>query len=270
MIDRKMTASRQGDEAGLTEEVARLRRELRRSRAALAEKETELKTYLSTLSHEIKTPIVSMRGFCALLMEQFGEQIPEDGKHYLERIGRNIDRLETLVRDLVLLSGFQRDDIHFETVDVTELIDDILVEHYHENSAQTSSFSVQPDLPLVHGYREGLRHVFSNLIGNAIKYRREDVPLKVEIGCLDDELFLKFYVRDNGVGIPAAVRNKVFNMFVRAGNKKGVTGSGLGLSIVRQIITAHGGEIWVDSRQGRGSTFYFTRPIVSNAMRVIR
>ncbi len=270
MIDRKMTASRHTDDSDLLEEVTRLRRELRRSRAALAEKENELKTYLSTLSHEIKTPIVSMRGFGALLLDQFGDSMSADGRHYLERINRNIDRLETLVRDLVLLSGFQRDEIRFETVDVAELIDDILVEYFHDDQVNSDSFAIQPDLPLVHGYREGLRHVFSNLIGNAIKYRREDIPLKVEIGCLDDELFLKFFVRDNGVGIPAAVRGKVFNMFVRAGNKKGAVGSGLGLSIVRQIITAHGGEIWVDSRQGRGSTFYFTLPIVSNAMRVIR
>ena len=131
---------------------------------------------------------------------------------------------------------------------------------YGQYPVDASSIEIAENLSPAYGHRGSIQHVFTNLISNALKYRRERVQPKIEIGCLEDEIFLKFYVKDNGIGIPREAQKKIFNMFVRVGHKKRVHGSGLGLYIVRRIIQAHGGEIWVRSRKGVGSTFYFTLP----------
>ena len=102
--------------------------------------------------------------------------------------------------------------------------------------------------------------VFSNLIGNAIKYSHEKRGGQIEIGYSDEEIFHKFFVRDNGIGFKAADGKKVFGPFSRLLDKSNVSGTGLGLSIVKQAVESHGGEVWVDSKKYKGATFYFTLP----------
>ncbi|RMF64136.1 MAG: histidine kinase, partial [Bacteroidetes bacterium] len=123
---------------------------------------------------------------------------------------------------------------------------------------------VQPDLPAVDGDRMRLLEVWQNLISNAAKYMGEQPSPRIEIGCkpLGDEVC--FYVRDNGVGIPPAYHEKVFELFERLGTD--TEGTGVGLALVKRIVEFHGGRIWVESEgMGRGSTFYFTLPKSSPA-----
>ena len=91
-------------------------------------------------------------------------------------------------------------------------------------------------------------------------YSKNKIIARISIGCSDDELFYKFFIKDNGIGFRAQDRNRVFVLFNRLRNKRNVSGSGVGLAIVKKIIVGHGGEIWVESRMHRGSTFYFTLP----------
>jgi signal transduction histidine kinase len=102
--------------------------------------------------------------------------------------------------------------------------------------------------------------VFINLISNAIKYSRIRTSSRIAIGCFDDEFFYKFYIKDNGIGFRAKDRGRVFLLFSRLRNKRNVSGTGVGLAIVKKIVIGHGGEIWVESRMNQGSTFYFTLP----------
>lgn len=237
-----------------------LRRALRDRDRLLEQKEAELQNLLFTLTHELKTPIGAIRGFTQFILEEFDDGLPELVIDYLERIVKNVDRIEVILEDLNLLSKLNIHEDSFEVINIRDLISDILLELYGQYPIEASTVAVAEDLPAAFGHRGGIQHVFINLISNAFKYRRQRVPLQIEIGCSEDEFFLKYYVRDNGIGIPKAAQRKIFDMFVRVGSKKHVQGSGLGLYIVRRIVQAHGGEVWVRSQKGRGSTFYFTLP----------
>ncbi len=247
------------------EEFRRLKQELEEKDRLLAKKDEELQSYLHLLSHEIKTPIITMQGYVSLLTDMHGDILPDEAKTYLQGITNNVERLDRLVKDLLTLSGITLHCAEFTTVDLNELVDDIVIDLYSAFQFEKKTFVVQENMPKVIGNRDYLRHVYTNLLVNSIKYRKEKVPLKIEIGCSFDEIFPKFFVRDNGVGIPASARKRIFDMFARAGNKKNVSGTGIGLVIVQKAIELHGGEIWLESKKGKGTTFNFILPVEENA-----
>lgn len=215
---------------------------------------------LHIIAHEIRNPLVSVRGYASLLQDRFGQELPAEGREYLARIETNLKRLDVLLTDITRLAKISIDEENFTLARTTELVEAALESHViglHQNNLE---LIVDPDLPELYCDANSMVVVFSNLIGNAIKYSREKKKGKIQIGYLDDEIFHKFFVKDEGVGFRASDRNKVFMLFSRLMNKRNVGGTGLGLTIVKQIIEGHGGEIWVESRQNHGATFYFTLP----------
>ncbi|MCA9731631.1 MAG: HAMP domain-containing histidine kinase [Deferribacteres bacterium] len=243
-----------------TNEIRQLENEIAHLEQLLEQKDDELETYLHILSHEIKTPIVTIQGYASLLQDSFGELLPEDGERFIQGILNNVGRLEVLVKDLLTLSGIRINPEEFTLVDLNELVEDILIDLYGAYQFAPETIKITENMPVVIGHRDSLRHVYTNLIVNSIKYCNDKVPLKIEVGCSFDEFFPKFFVKDNGVGVPSSARKKIFDMFGRAGNKKNVSGTGIGLVIVQKIVEAHGGEIWLESKRGKGTTFYFTLP----------
>lgn len=244
----------------LQKDIQRLLRELRRKERLLSRKDEELQNYLHTLSHEIRSPLVAIRGFSSLLLDEFDGQLSPTGREYLGRIVKNTDHLESLVTDMIVLSGVSLQQEAFEPTRIRDLVNEVLVQLQFEKRAKHVTIAMDDGLPVVCAHTNSLRQVFTNLLSNAIKYARPRAALKIHIGYQANELFHKFFVRDNGVGIPASQRQQIFTPFCRLGHPKGVRGNGLGLAIIKRLITLHGGEVWVDSRSGRGSTFYFTLP----------
>ena len=215
---------------------------------------------LHIIAHEIRNPLVSVRGYASLLQERYGQELPAEGREYLARIETNLKRVDVLLTDITRLAKISIDEENFTLARTTELVEAALESHVialHQNNLE---LIVDPDLPELYCDANSMVVAFSNLIGNAIKYSREKKKGKIQIGYLDDEIFHKFFVKDEGVGFRASDRNKVFMLFSRLMNKRNVGGTGLGLTIVKQIIEGHGGEIWVESRQNHGATFYFTLP----------
>lgn len=223
-------------------------------------KNDRLSLYLHIIAHEIRNPLVSVRGYSSLLQDKFGEQLPQEGKEYLARIEANLKRADVLLTDITKLAEIAVEEEHFTCVPAAELIESALESHTMHLHQKGLEMLVEPGLPELYCDKNSMVVVFSNLIGNAIKYSRERAKGKIQIGYLDDEIFHKFFIKDEGVGFRASDRNKVFMLFSRLKNKRNVGGTGLGLTIVKQIIQGHGGEIWVESRQNHGATFYFTLP----------
>jgi len=252
-----------GTPGGLRElrrELSRLKHELYLQRQELKAKNQELHRHLQTLSHELKAPLISLRGFLALLQEYHLQGLNGEASEYLNRIHKNIDQMERLVNDVLEVSKIEISEGEYEQVEVGKALDEALAELRFELDKVVPEIRLASSWPTVRCNRHRLIQVFVNLLGNAMKYSQQGRRLVIEVGYLGDELFHKFYVRDNGVGIPLTGRDKLFEMFGRLGNKKGVEGTGLGLAIVKRIIQGHGGEVWVESRPGRGATFYFTLP----------
>lgn len=224
-----------------------------------ANKSDELNLYLHIIVHELRNPLVSLAGYAHLISEKLKATTDDETIAYWERILVNLKQLDGLLSDISKLAKVSVRESDFDRVPSQEIVRAAL-DTFDLNSQANLEIWVQPDLPTIYCDPKSMIQVFTNLISNAIKYGQTGKESRIEIGYIDNELFHKFYVKDNGVGIRLKDRDKVFRPFCRLEKKKSVSGSGLGLTIVKRIIEGHGGEIWLDSRLNHGVTIYFTLP----------
>ena len=225
-----------------------------------AEKQDNLTLYLQIVAHELRSPFVSIQGYSSLLQEKFAGELPKEGQDYLQRIAMNVKHVDALLTDISKWARVKIDEETFEPVPALEIISAASEAHIIQMTQKKIDLNVGKDLPDLYCDQNSMILAFSNLIGNAVKYSREKAGGSIQIGYLGDEIFHKFFIKDNGVGFRSRDHNKVFVLFNRLLNKRNVKGTGLGLSIVKQIIESHGGEVWVESRKYQGSTFFLTLP----------
>ena len=228
--------------------------------AELADKNTELETFVYTVSHDLKTPIVTIEGFIGALREDFGDRIDKDAEKYLNYMSDASRNMELLINDLLYLSRIGRlpeRKTEFPFDDIMETVLKTLQHHIDESGV---TLNVEKGLPLVYGEMERLGQVMENLLSNAIKYIGKENPYpRIDIGAMDLNGRKVFFVRDNGVGIEKRYQKKIFEIFQRLpAAKKIAEGTGVGMTIVKRIIDHHDGEIWLDSEPGKGTTFFFT------------
>jgi signal transduction histidine kinase len=254
------TAQTNIDVNALIQENISLKRKLKTKETLLHEKNAEIQQYLYTVSHELKTPISSMRGYSLLLQDFHLDDMNPEIMSYLQRIAVNLDQMDQLIDNLL---DYTRIDVTIEEceeVEVAELINEALDELNFVLQKNNYELTIDPNLSTIFCKRSLMLRVFTNLLSNAIKYSKNNELPEIEIGYQPDEIFHKFYVKDNGIGIAHSDKEKIFQIFGRLNNKKDAKGSGLGLIISKRIIEKHGGEIWVESVRGKGSTFFFTLP----------
>ncbi|MDY6857532.1 MAG: PAS domain S-box protein [Thermodesulfobacteriota bacterium] len=234
--------------------------ERKRLEQEIAHRNEELENFVYTISHDLKSPLVSLQGFASILKEDFANKIDEDGKHYLERIEKNANYMEELIADLLELSRVGKAEGAYEETDLSKIAEDIKDEMISQLEKGGISFITNDTLPYVYCNRKRIRQLLENLISNSIKFMGEEKSPFIEVGCEDRGRFFKFYVKDNGIGIEEKYHEKIFLIFQRLREIDGVEGTGIGLSIVKRIVENHGGKIWVESERGEGTTFYFTLP----------
>jgi signal transduction histidine kinase len=228
--------------------------------AELADKNTELETFVYTVSHDLKTPIVTIEGFIGALREDFGNLIDENAEKYLNYMSDASRRMEILINDLLYLSRIGRlpeRKIEFSFDDLMKKVLTTLQPYIDESGV---ILKVEKDLPLIYGEMERLSQVMENLLSNAVKYIGKENPApRIDVGAIEQGGQKVFFVRDNGIGIEKNYYQKIFEIFQRlpAGKKIG-EGTGVGLTIVKRIIEHHGGKIWLESELGKGTTFFFT------------
>lgn len=240
-VARDITARKRGEE------------ERERLLAELEAKNRELESFVYTVSHDLKAPLVSLDGFSSALQKEF-----ERGKHYLERIQANVAHMDGLIRDLLELSRVGRVLGPIEEINVATLLTEIQEELAVELGKARAELVVQEPLPAVRADRSRIRQVFANLIDNAIKFRRDERPLRIEVGCQEERSFYRFHVADNGIGIAPQYHEQIFDPFRKLDPE--TEGLGIGLALVKKIVAHHGGRVWVESKEGEGATFYFTLP----------
>lgn len=219
----------------------------------------ELEHFAYTVSHDLKSPLVTIRGFLGLLEKDAAEGNMERLQVDMRHIQEATEKMQTLIDELLHLSRIGRITHPPQTISFTDLVEEALhlvAGPVHEKGIEVS---VAPDLPAVHGDRPRLVDMLHNLLSNAIKYMGDQETPRIEIGALEQEGETVFFVRDNGVGIPPAQQQTIFNLFERGHSE--VEGTGIGLALVKRIVEVHNGRVWVESKgAGRGSTFYFTLP----------
>jgi PAS domain S-box-containing protein len=220
--------------------------------------------FVSTVSHELRTPLTSIYGFAETLLRQdvlFGE---EERQTFLGYIASESQRLTAIVDALLNVARLDTGDlkVNLAPTDVRGVVDEV-VQNVQDGATESHQFIIDlPAEPLAaNADRDKLRQVFSILLDNALKYSREGGKVTVGVELKRDTVEVS--VADEGIGIPQADQDQIFRKFYRgadAETRVGVSGTGLGLFIARGLVTAMGGRIWVESREGEGSTFAFELP----------
>jgi signal transduction histidine kinase len=228
--------------------------------AELADKNTELETFVYTVSHDLKTPIVTIEGFIGALREDFGDRIDENAEKYLKYMSDASRDMELLINDLLYLSRIGRLPERKTEFSFDDLMEKVLKKLQYQVDERGVTLNVEKGLPLVYGEMERLCQVMENLLSNAVKYIGKENPSpRIDMGVMAQDGRKVFFVRDNGIGIEKKYYKQIFEIFQRLpAAKKSGEGTGVGLTIVKRIIEHHGGDIWLDSEPGKGTTFFFT------------
>lgn len=231
--------------------------ELRQRTTELEISNKELESFSYTVSHDLRAPLRSMDGFSQALLEEYADKLDEQGKDWLQRIRNSSQRMAQLIDDILGLSRIVRTELKFEWVNLSEIANSITERLKESEPARDMEFDIAPDIK-VWGDTGLLRLVLENLIGNAFKFTARSKFARIEFGTSQEKGKTIFYVRDNGAGFDMKYANKLFKPFQRLHSAKDYSGTGIGLVTVERIIKRHGGEIWAESNEGKGATFYFT------------
>ncbi len=221
--------------------------------------------FISAVSHELRTPLTSIKGYASLLMSGKLGNIPDQVKDRLARINTHSDNLVKLINDLLDIARIEsgKVEMNFIQTDISKVIDnvhDLLTPQMKDKNIQWQSEVIKP-ISDIFVDNSQFERVFINLISNAIKFTPEGGIIAVRARQIDDHI--KIDVSDNGIGISQDDAKKLFDEFYRVDNQinQNVKGTGLGLSLVKKIVEAHNGKIWVHSEINKGTTFSFTVPI---------
>lgn len=258
-IDRRIGMERalQNVNDELEERVERRTQDLVRQTSELERKNIELQRFTYIASHDLKTPLRSIAGFIELLRAKHGAQMDDQARDWIDRSLRNTERLRKLIDDLLLYARVESREFAATSVDLDEVVSEVRELLSGELLAAGGQVEVIGALPSVQGDRLALVQLFMNLVGNSLKYRGPAVP-HISICCEHRAGQRIFAVTDNGIGIPAAYREAVFEPFKRLHAQHDVPGSGVGLSICRRVVERHGGRIWVEPPESEGTRFCFT------------
>jgi signal transduction histidine kinase len=237
----------------------RLHREHESLIAELGQKNAELERYAYTISHDLKAPLFAIQGFTELLRQDVKAGAHEAVDEDMTEIENATETMTTLLNSLLDLSRYGMVANSSEELHLGDLVDEVL----GVSSKQTHiSLALPSDLPAIVGDRSRLLIVLQNLVDNALKFGKDSQTNEVTIGAEARDGVALCYVRDTGVGIPPDYRERVFNLFERLDADK--PGTGVGLAIVKRIVEAHDGRIWIESEgRGRGTTVFFTVPVAT-------
>jgi signal transduction histidine kinase len=226
-------------------------------------RDEEQENFAYVVSHNLKAPLAAIQGFANILHEELGPRLSNAHRHFLERLRQNAALMEKMVRDLLEFSRLGRYPFTFEMINVEALVEKVIDDMRLLGQLQNVEFIFSPaNFDELRLYADGdeLKTVFENLLTNAVKYRKPNAPLRLEIGWEEQPRFHALWVRDNGIGMESSFQAKAFDLFQRGANVGQIQGTGIGLAIVRRIIENHQGLVRVDSRLGEGTTIYFTLP----------
>ena len=241
-------------------EIRHLNQQLKQRVNELVEVNKELEAFNYSISHDLRGPLRSMQGFASALLEECEEKLGPDGCEYARRIVGSGRYMDTLLRDLLAYSRLTAAELTLVPVDLQALIPDVIEQLQNEIKERGATITVEPALDPVQGHAPTLRHIFGNLIGNALKFIEPNTPPRVRISTEAGVDSVRVWVEDNGIGIAPEHQSRIFGLFERLHSSSAYAGTGVGLAIVRKGAERMGGRVGVDSKVGKGSRFWVELP----------
>jgi signal transduction histidine kinase len=242
-------------------EIVRLNAELenrvKQRTLQLENTNNEIEAFSYSVSHDLRSPLRGIDGWSLALLEDYNKQLDEKGQVYLSRVRNEAQRMGSLIDDLLKLSHVTRVEMRQEEVDLTGLAKTIVKQLTGMTPKRQFKFSVAPGL-FVQGDHSLLEIALTNLLDNACKFTGQQTVAQIELGKLEVDGKQTIFIRDNGVGFEMKNAKNLFGAFKRMHKQSDYPGTGIGLAIVKRIITRHGGRIWAESQPGEGAIFYFT------------
>jgi signal transduction histidine kinase len=236
---------------------------IRKLNRDLREANQELESFSYTISHDLRTPLRSLKGYSEALLEDFGPTLPATARDYLGRIGHAADRMDRLTRDLLNYSRIAREAIRIQPVPLQEIVRDVLAQHGLARAAGAEIAIADGLLPVL-AHPALLAQCLTNLLDNAIKFVPPEATPRVRIRTEARDANIRIWIEDNGIGIDPAHHQKIFGLFERAGNTRDYEGTGVGLAVVSRCVQRMNGELGVESTLGAGSRFWIELPAVQN------
>jgi signal transduction histidine kinase len=218
----------------------------------------EQESFSYSVSHDLRAPLRHINSFSAMLMEEFGRELPLQARAYLERISASTLRMAKLIDHLLALSRVSRAAVQPATVDLSRLVRVILGTYRESEPDRRVEWQIEKGVIAV-GDQVLIGQLLENLLGNAWKYTSKRPVAQIRFGCAVVSGEPAFWVSDNGVGFDMVYRDRLFNAFERLHGSE-FEGIGIGLATARRITQRHGGSIWAEGKVGQGATFYFTLP----------
>ncbi|MDO8292404.1 MAG: PAS domain S-box protein [Gallionella sp.] len=241
------------------EEVRRLNAELEQR---VVERTAELEAFSYSVSHDLRVPLRAIDGFSRLVLKQYEDKLDDEGKRLLNVVRDNTKKMGQLIDDILAFSRAGRLEINAAETDMEALARDVWQELQPSMAGREVRLEIKP-LPKVQGDPVMLRQVWVNLLGNAAKFTTPKAVATIEVGGSAAGNECTFYVKDNGVGFDQQYVDKLFGVFQRLHGIEEFEGTGIGLAIVKRIITRHGGRVWAEGKINEGATFYFALPVLT-------
>ena len=235
--------------------------ERRRTEEDLARTNAQLEHYVDAVSHDLRSPLVSLLGFSRLLREDYGARIDEKGRHFLDRIEQAGRTMESLIHDLLELSRIGQTEVSESFIDPRSVLAHLHAEFKPRLDQDGVTLELPGNPPQLRCDRTRLYQLFSNLVGNALDHMGEVEQPTIRVGVKALPGAHQITVSDNGRGIDPSDQDRIFEIFQSLGpHKQGRRGTGMGLAIVKKIVEIHGGRVWVESHPGEGAHFHLTLP----------
>ena len=221
----------------------------------LARSNRELEDFASIVAHDLRSPLLTISGYCQLLQEEYGNRLDTEANEYLSHVIGGAARMNRLIEDLLNYSRLGHPKDHLRQVSLESVLAQVSANL--ESTIRENKAEIRHDpLPTVTGNQTQLVQLFQNLLDNAIKFRSEMEPL-VHVGATQNDVHWKFTIKDNGIGIKPEHFEQLFQVFNRLHGRE-YPGTGIGLAVCKKIVERHGGRIWVESEPSSGTTFSFT------------
>jgi signal transduction histidine kinase len=220
----------------------------------------ELESFSYSISHDLRAPLRAIYGFSQILSSRHRSSLNDEGRQYMDYIVEASIRMEQLINDLLNYSRLGRKSLDIRSIPLSKIISNIYTDFKQKLEEIGGNFIVDKELPEIWGDESLFMQIFTNLVENAIIYRRTDEPLEISINGERTKSNFVLKISDNGIGISPEYWEKIFNIFQRLHGEDKYPGTGIGLATVRKAVSMLDGKVWVESVVGKGSIFFISLP----------